>query len=449
MRASVAAKLATAAQIRAAGGVGLLLAVALLGTAVTASAPAPDAPLAAAGALGAVAALELATAYLMFGQYRLTKATAMTALGGGYAFLGACSALRILFIDRAVAQPLAITPDDWLHLLGAGGFAVATLIYCALHLRDRRRGADDAHRRAPAQAATLAFGLAIAAAITLDLSVPDLPSDQPWRDLWRSGATPIVMAAQALAFIALIALGRGRDLIQLWLAVALLAAVGDLAAASLGGGRGSVGQHQSVGFAVVAAGSVLLMLLREMIWLSLHIVELNARLMRQASVDGLTGVANRRSFDDHLASEWRRAQRDGTSLAALMIDIDFFKAYNDGYGHVAGDGCIRKVAAVVAGFAKRAGDVAARYGGEEFALILPRADAAAAADIAQAVRAAVFAQALPHAYSAAAPVVTVSVGWTAMVPGATQDQRALIAAADAALYEAKRQGRNRVAGQIG
>lgn len=448
MRASVAAKLATTAQLRLASVAALLLAAGMLAAGIVAGRPAPDAPMVGAAVLGALATLELATAYLMFGQYRLTKAPAMTALGGGYAFLGGCSALRILFLDRATLDPTAITPQDWLHLIGAAGFALAVLLYCALHRTEQEEADAIAAHRAPRRVGAGALAAAAAVAVTLDLAVPSFSADRPWLELWRWGATPAVIALQAMALAASLALGRGRDLIQLWLAVAMLASVGDLATTTLGGTRASIGGYLGAGFAGVAAGAVLLMLLREMIWLSLHIVELNARLTRQATVDGLTGVANRRSFEDHLASEWRRAQRDGVSIAALMIDIDFFKSYNDHYGHIAGDDCIRKVAATLASFAKRAGDVAARYGGEEFALILPRADAAAAAEIAESLRAAVAALGMPHEASAVAPMVTVSVGWAAMAPGPTQDQRALIAAADAALYQAKRQGRNQAAGTL-
>jgi diguanylate cyclase (GGDEF)-like protein len=171
----------------------------------------------------------------------------------------------------------------------------------------------------------------------------------------------------------------------------------------------------------------------------------NAELERLATADAGTGIANRRRFDSALAEEWRRAARGERPLALLLADIDHFKAFNDRNGHLAGDDCLRRVAAVIGAHARRPGDVAARYGGEEFALLLPETEAAAAAAIAESARAEVAALGMAHEASPTAAVVTISIGWAALIPPVGGEPQALIAAADRALYVAKRR-RNTVSG---
>ena len=119
-------------------------------------------------------------------------------------------------------------------------------------------------------------------------------------------------------------------------------------------------------------------------------------LLQMAFTDALTGLANRRSYDEALEREWRRCARSGTPLSLLMLDVDFFKIYNDAYGHIAGDGCLKQIARAVAGCAKRPGDLAARYGGEEFAVILPETTAEEAMAVAEEIVAAVRSLELPH-----------------------------------------------------
>jgi diguanylate cyclase (GGDEF)-like protein len=168
----------------------------------------------------------------------------------------------------------------------------------------------------------------------------------------------------------------------------------------------------------------------------------NTTLTRLAAEDPLTGVANRRVFDQRLDEEWRRAQRAQGSLAVLMIDVDEFKAFNDRNGHAAGDRCLVEVATALASNLRRAGDLLSRYGGEEFAAILPETTVAAASRIAEVLRCAVEALREPHGGSPVAPHVTVSIGAAAVYPAAGGDAAALVAAADAALYQAKAAGRN-------
>jgi diguanylate cyclase (GGDEF)-like protein len=171
----------------------------------------------------------------------------------------------------------------------------------------------------------------------------------------------------------------------------------------------------------------------------------NRELRRLSSQDSLTGISNRRQFDETFAREWRRAGRNRSSLSLILCDIDFFKQYNDVYGHQAGDACLTAVARCLAGQAQRSGDWVMRYGGEEFIVVLPETSGGGASQLGERMRAAVEALGIPHAGTQIGRVVTISAGVASVVPGvAAQSQRDLLEWTDAALYEAKRQGRNRV-----
>jgi diguanylate cyclase (GGDEF)-like protein len=173
------------------------------------------------------------------------------------------------------------------------------------------------------------------------------------------------------------------------------------------------------------------------------LAESNLKLRRLSMTDGLTDIANRRHFDDTLENEWKRAARSGQPLALAMLDIDWFKKYNDHYGHQAGDECLRLVAATLASSVSRTGDLVARYGGEEFVFIAPATNCQDAQALAQKVCEALHAQALPHELSAFG-CVTVSIGVAAMIPEEHAAANILVKAADEALYRAKEEGRNRV-----
>lgn len=166
-------------------------------------------------------------------------------------------------------------------------------------------------------------------------------------------------------------------------------------------------------------------------------------LRAQIFTDGLTGIANRRRFDEALELEWRRERRSGKPLAIVMMDIDHFKLYNDHYGHQTGDACLAAVASTLERCLGRSHDLLARYGGEEFVALLPDCDVTSALAKAEEMRAAVQTLALRHAHSPTAPVVTISAGVASEIPGETRTPADLLGVADAALYAAKGSGRNR------
>ena len=174
-----------------------------------------------------------------------------------------------------------------------------------------------------------------------------------------------------------------------------------------------------------------------------QLMELNQKLERLSAIDGLTGIANRRQFDEALNRLWRRALRESSPISLIMIDIDHFKSYNDTYGHLAGDDCLRVVAQALSQTVKRPFDLVSRYGGEEFAVILPDTNREGAMLMAHEMRRRVEALAVPRGQPDQNDHVTVSAGVASLIPSG--EPSSLIAAADACLYQAKRSGRNRVA----
>jgi diguanylate cyclase (GGDEF)-like protein len=191
--------------------------------------------------------------------------------------------------------------------------------------------------------------------------------------------------------------------------------------------------------AMLQQQSELMRLLRER---TQQLEDVNRKLAQISYLDAVTEVSNRRSFEEELTMEWRRSTRTGSRLSLLMIDIDNFKAFNDTAGHQAGDECLKKVAAVIDEGVRRAGDVVSRYGGEEFAVLLPDTDLAGASALAERIRAAVEDRFVHH--PATQKAVTVSIGVATASGRDDGEPSQLVRAADAALYRAKRDGRNLV-----
>lgn len=182
---------------------------------------------------------------------------------------------------------------------------------------------------------------------------------------------------------------------------------------------------------------------RELVVLNQKLMVANDKLQKASLLDGLTGIANRRYFEDYLRKEWQRAKREQEPISLIMLDVDYFKDYNDTYGHIAGDECLREIASALQAAGKRAIDLAARYGGEEFALVLPNTDQNGAGKVAEYLLMKVRELGIVHEKSAVSNIVSVSLGVASVVPSEQKQPSELVAAADRALYQAKAAGRNR------
>lgn len=241
------------------------------------------------------------------------------------------------------------------------------------------------------------------------------------------GFSGSAIAAFGVSFIAVYLTSAGRGPFGVW--------PKDLAVTS------NVALQIYLGFQLIALFPASLMIL-ERKRMGSELRDTNAQLLLLASLDGLTGIPNRRSFDEYFAQEWNRAIRLQTPLAFLMIDIDNFKQFNDIYGHHAGDQCLQAVAAALKGEVQRIQDHLARFGGEEFSMLLPHTDLDGAMYMAERLRNAVLELAVPHRGSSTGQV-TISLGCAALTPANGEEKTSLLEMADAALYNAKRLGKNR------
>jgi diguanylate cyclase (GGDEF)-like protein len=370
------------------------------------------------------------TAYLLFGQFMLSGVAALALLAAAYQFNALMSGVHLLLL---AGQPggAAWTWHFWHfgQLLLLIGFALLQAVAPAATLPGRK------HLVWPIGITLASVGVAAALALLAILGSP----------LWRSSdmLAPFAFAATLLGLLLFLAMTGARTLLQLWLAMALLASLLEAALTAVAPPF-SLGWYCAGLDGLFAGASLLIAVGHEVTVLYGRLDDLNRRLEQLASIDRLSGLANRRLFDQRFSLEWRRAVRERAPISLAMIDIDWFKRFNDSYGHLQGDQCIRRVSALIAGLARRPSDLVARYGGEEFVVIMGGTDESGAALLAGRIAEAVQAERIPHATNEAAGIVTVSIGISTWRPRQGDHRSWLIEAADHALYAAKHAGRNRV-----
>ena len=386
-------------------------------------------------------------AALLFNRGVAERSAATVKLGAAYLYVA------IIFLPLMAVFPDAFVPGNllgapvsavWLWSFWHAGFAVLILRYAM----DVQRLAQGHHgkRLWPVHEC-----MAVVAAVAVLASVAT--AGLPWLPaLFANGKTFFQGPMQLIAWgvlgvnvLALLSVARIRNKTseQVWLAVGMIAACLDVWLTFHGSNRFSMGWYLAKVGSLFTSMVVLMSLFVDLTSLYRRVKQVNTMLAQLASRDGLTGLANRRTFDDMLSTEWRRAQRLQQPLALLMLDVDHFKLYNDAYGHLGGDDCLRRMAGVIAAHCARPGDLAARYGGEEFAIILPNTDVAGAANLATRIRDSVAALGLPHLQSSLRRV-SVSIGVAVTLPSPAQQPAALVSHADRALYKAKHLGRDRV-----
>jgi diguanylate cyclase (GGDEF)-like protein len=335
---------------------------------------------------------------------------------------------------------LGVSPTayQYLWMLSRTGLLVALLTYQWLRMGERSDPKAGTRGRMAITGLTVAYIVLTPAAMWL----PGLPSTvdgTTWSPIFVQLMVPLIALLAIAAVIEAIRSRKYANVLDAWSAMIPLGIIVETYVALAGVSRFSVGWYASRFVVLFATSAVLTVLLLQAARLYVDLIERAEILKGEAHTDTLTGLANRRRFDEEFTRAFGSAIRRSSPMGIALIDIDFFKNYNDALGHQAGDEALRRIARAIAESVERSGDFAARYGGEEFVVILEDTTLAGAAGVAERIRNAVLEAGI------AAPsggLLSVSVGVAARLPGSTGE--ALLRQADAALYDAKNDGRNRV-----
>ena len=397
-----------------------------------------------------VALSEGLTAFLLWTHYRASGRFYFAALAGSYAFVSVAAGFHLAVYPGVFLAGKSLSDGRqtaiWTWLLWRGGFAL--LVTLALAVRGRPH-IDNAARRnsmgwLTIGGAMIASGALCRSAITARAALPNLvTSTGAYRHLALDPATLWVAGICLMALCIHLGVTRLHTLMDLWLAVALFAGLADIVLTLGAGARYSLGWYAARIASMVSASALLGMLMYETSRTYLKLADAHRALKAFSVRDGLTGVFNRAYFDERYPSELARANASASPLAVLLVDVDHFKAYNDAFGHLAGDECLRRIAQTLGNALTHQGDFVARYGGEEFVIVLPACDALTGLATAERLRRSVADIKIAGPISSTRSV-TVSIGHASS--GSRTDVRpaTLLASADAALYRAKTLGRNRV-----
>ncbi len=394
-------------QIAAVGLMGLIVAIAIVALPFgRVELPANSSFLPAFGAL--TLGSDLVTGVLLLSQAQVANDRGPLRLAVAYLFSAMAIVPHLLAFPGVVAASPIIGGSAsavWLWAAWHGGFGALVLAF-ALGKPRTLQPRDIAI--AVAVLAVVVTVLAVAATAGLPW-LPIILVNGNFDRLTSLGIGPLVLVVTVLAAVAVMVKHRFRNPLSLWLSVAMLAAALDVALTLFGGGRYTLGWYVARALSLVTGVTVLTALLCELVVQAGRVAEVNGALEAMLRTDVLTRLYNRRAFEVAMETEWRRSRREQIAVSLVMIDIDMFKAFNDRYGHPAGDECLRQVAAALGDQTRRPGDLAARLGGEEFVILLPNTEEAGAAMVAERVRACVEALGLAHAGSPRGHV-TISVG---------------------------------------
>ncbi|WP_159075921.1 sensor domain-containing diguanylate cyclase [Microvirgula aerodenitrificans] len=402
------------------------------------------------------ATLNAVIAYLVVLQFYADRKYPTALISIGFAFSALLSAIQIVSLPGVFTEggnferfaPIAI----WLWVARLSGHAL--LILLAMLVLKGRPALLASERSVGYQTAVFAIMPVVLAVMVYaflgynrDLLPGLMDASGSYSGLAHGRAGYFMLACWTLALLGILLVTRLQRGFDCWLAFSAYSYILYLIVNFTSASRFTIGWYTSRFFELAAAATLLGALLFEVLRMQQRLKKLYSNAYQASIRDGLTGLYSRRYFDTALARELAAAERSRRPLSLLMVDIDYFKQYNDTHGHLAGDDCIRRVAAsLLDGF--RGSDIVARYGGEEFVVILPDTGRELACQTAERLRSQIMALGIPSVRPADAnePVVTVSIGLSHQPPGAEprKTMQTLIGEADDALYKAKRQGRNRV-----
>lgn len=396
---------------------------------------------------GMVFVLELFSAILLFSQFRNTGILTFGVLSCAYLWVVLIAPFQIAMLAGAFDQISFIATEHsqaaWLWTFWHLGFPIIVTVAMLL---------DGSSPLVTAQFKSWAM-LIIGATISIAF-VAVVPTMLGWiqypqlvseTSQFTAGLLdvigPLNVALCTIALLTIIAKGKLANAIYAWLVIAMLATACEGVVAIYSGSRFSLGWYAARALSLVSSSAVFIALLLETMHLYHKVIRQNTTLHEMASTDGLSGLANRRAFDNRLEEDTQRTQRDQLPLSLILIDIDKFKSFNDSYGHLNGDHCIRHVAEQMANTINRSTDFIARFGGEEFAVILPSHTTNQALTVSERLRAAI-ADSPMELDDGSIVHVTASFGVATIEPHTVYDEQTLISRADSALYNAKAAGRD-------
>lgn len=382
-------------------------------------------------------AAELLTAYLLLSQFAVNGVRAFLVLGAGYAVTGLLTVPYLAFYPGLfLPTQISLGTERMSIYLWTSWHLIFPILVGAYYAVDRgltERVVDSAVIRSNlliTVALVLAGVFGIAGGLYLERgTLPALVVHGSFTPLWTHGVAPVIVVANALTALLVVTL-RQPSRLQVWIGVALATSALDALLNAFSAARFNISWYVGKIETVATASVVLVVLLSE-------VGVMYGRLGTMAMLDGLTGLRNRRAFDDHVRLVLRERRNEPSDVSLLVLDVDYFKGFNDRYGHAVGDAALQRVARSIVDSLHREQDIAARFGGEEFVVLLPRTGAANAEQVAERIRRAVEAMGITHGASAVYWAVTVSVG-VAHVDAATAiDPDGLFAVADRALFRAK------------
>ncbi len=384
------------------------------------------------------------TALLLLVQARAVRSVPTAVLGAGFAYAAATMvpyALLYHGMFPGLADALHASPSahGYLWFLWHAALLIGLLAYQWLRLGERSDPTAAVRGRLVIAGLTLSY--IVLTPLAIWLPAPSLTLDDgSWAPALASFMVPIVVLLAAASVIETFRSRKRASVLDLWMGIVAFGVIVEMYLTLISGAPFTIAWYSSRAVALLATSAILAVLLVQAAHIYTDLIERAEVLEGEAHTDTLTGLPNRRRFDEEFARAFGSAIRRSSPIGVAIIDIDHFKNYNDAFGHQAGDIALRRIAEAIAESVERSGDFAARYGGEEFVVILEDTTLAGAAGVGERIRSAVLEAGIP---SPNGGLLSVSVGVAARLPGSTGE--ALLRQADAALYDAKNAGRNRVA----